>query len=263
MRPPVPPSLTLPPLRRRATGFCLSLLVHALLVALALSDVGRRWVLTRPLGDPHLLRRGGGGGGGGGARVGTGDGGRAHDLTYIMLPAASPTAPPASTRPPVRRPVVVPMQSPSPAPQPARAEPVDTASSVASQSGTPSAEASGAGAAVGAGQGIGAGGGTGGGVGAGTGPARGGEGGRGTAPEPRQLVLPPPDSPKDMRGQQIAVTFFVAADGRVMRLAVTPAIRDGGFARKFEEAMRNYRFRPARSPEGTPVPGSTTLTVSF
>jgi len=76
-------------------------------------------------------------------------------------------------------------------------------------------------------------------------------------------VLPPADYPKDMRGRQVEVTFYVTADGRVDRIDVAPEIRDGGFARKFAEAMRNYRFRPARSPAGAPVPGTTTVTVFF
>jgi TonB family protein len=75
--------------------------------------------------------------------------------------------------------------------------------------------------------------------------------------------LPPPDPPKSLRGRQVAVTFFVAADGRVERVAMAPGISDGDFARKFDETMRNYRFRPARSPEGASVPGSVTITVSF
>lgn len=83
------------------------------------------------------------------------------------------------------------------------------------------------------------------------------------APEPRQLVLPPPDSPKSLRGQRVNVTFFVSVEGRVERVAVAPEISDGSFARKFDETMRNYRFRPARSPQGAPVPGSVTITVSF
>jgi TonB family protein len=66
-----------------------------------------------------------------------------------------------------------------------------------------------------------------------------------------------------MRGHQVEVTFYVTAEGRVDRIAVAPEIRDGGFARKFAEAMRNYRFRPARSPAGTPIPGTTTVTVFF
>ena len=90
-----------------------------------------------------------------------------------------------------------------------------------------------------------------------------GEMGRGSAPEPRQLVLPPADYPKDMRGRQVEVTFYVTADGRVDRIDVAPEIRDGGFARRFAEAMRNYRFRPARSAGGAPVPGTTTVTVFF
>ncbi|HEX5386262.1 MAG TPA: energy transducer TonB [Gemmatimonadales bacterium] len=76
-------------------------------------------------------------------------------------------------------------------------------------------------------------------------------------------MLPPPDAPSSLRGTQVEVTFFVGPDGAVDRVTITPAIRDGGFARKFEETMRNYRFRPARSPAGAPVPGSTTITVSF
>jgi len=77
------------------------------------------------------------------------------------------------------------------------------------------------------------------------------------------MVVPPADPPKSLRGQQVAVTFFVAADGRVERVTVAPEIADRGFAQKFDETMRNYRFRPARSPEGAPVPGSVTFTVSF
>lgn len=77
------------------------------------------------------------------------------------------------------------------------------------------------------------------------------------------MIIPPDDPPKSLRGQSIRVTFWVAADGRVERIAVTPDIPDRGFARRFEESMRNYRFRPARSPAGLPIPGSTTLTVAF
>lgn len=76
-------------------------------------------------------------------------------------------------------------------------------------------------------------------------------------------MLPPADYPKDLRGRQVEVTFYVTADGQVEHIAVAPEIRDGGFARRFAEAMRNYRFRPARSPAGAPVPGTTTVTVFF
>jgi TonB family protein len=66
-----------------------------------------------------------------------------------------------------------------------------------------------------------------------------------------------------MRGRTIAVTFWVNTDGTVERVTVEPEIGDRGFERKLIAVMRNYRFRPARSAEGTPIPGTTTISVTF
>jgi TonB family protein len=66
-----------------------------------------------------------------------------------------------------------------------------------------------------------------------------------------------------MRGRTIAVTFWVATDGRVERVALEPEIEDKGFAKKLAEVMRNYRFRPARAPDGQIIPGTTTVSVTF
>jgi TonB family protein len=77
------------------------------------------------------------------------------------------------------------------------------------------------------------------------------------------VILPPLDYPKTMRGHTIAVTFWVGTDGRVERVELAPEIEDRGFAKKFAEVMRNYRFRPARSPEGVVIPGTTTVSVTF
>jgi hypothetical protein len=66
-----------------------------------------------------------------------------------------------------------------------------------------------------------------------------------------------------MRGRTIAVTFWVASDGRVERVALDPEIDDGGFSKRFSDVMRHYRFRPARSPEGVAIPGTTTVSVTF
>jgi TonB family protein len=82
-------------------------------------------------------------------------------------------------------------------------------------------------------------------------------------PEPRQLILPPLDYPKAMRGRSVAVTFWVTVQGRVERVELDHTLDDRGFQRKFIEVMRNYRFRPARGPEGQAVPGVTTVTVTF
>ncbi|HEU5170395.1 MAG TPA: TonB family protein [Gemmatimonadales bacterium] len=237
--------------RRRGWGLGLSLAAHALLVALLATGMRRDWART-PRPGPIAIVLPGVGGGGGGDRA-----------TYITPPRAPAEA---HLRPrPRERPVVAPPDAvPPPVVQPVTPEPPDTEPSAPSGSAADSSLAVGP---VGPGGGPGGGGGGGGGVGAGTGGGAGrgagGEGGRARPPEPRQLVLPPSDFPRELRGRQVEVTFFVTPDGRVEHVEVVPAIAHGGFARKFDETMRNYRFRPARSPEGAPVPGSTTLTVSF
>jgi periplasmic protein TonB len=126
----------------------------------------------------------------------------------------------------------------------------------------------GSGTGTGGGAGSGQGGGQGSGVGPGTGAAAGPgsaapNGGTALPPEPRQLILPPSDYPKSLRGRTLDVTFWVDARGKVERVEVAPAVGDRGFAKKFEEAMRNYQFRPARSADGRPVPGSITVKVAF
>jgi hypothetical protein len=66
-----------------------------------------------------------------------------------------------------------------------------------------------------------------------------------------------------MRGTTIQVTFFVLADGRVDHVVFGEDIPDRGYAKKLEDRMLAYRFRPARSPQGLPIPGHTTLSISF
>jgi hypothetical protein len=124
-----------------------------------------------------------------------------------------------------------------------------------------------------AGQGPGQGGGTGGGAGGGQGPGSGpgigpgtgtgGDGGRGRAPEPRHLIIPPPDPPKELRDQTIEVTFFILIDGTVDRVAIKPEIKDRKFARKIDETMRGYRFKPALNPSGIPVASTYVQTMRY
>lgn len=248
MRPPVPPSLELRLPRRRLGGpLVLTLLLHLLLIGWLVTGISRS--LERAMAAGHSAATRGGGGGG-----------REHGVAYISLPAAPTPAPTPvrERRPPVvTRPVppaVTPQVLPPPAPAETASAPPTPAAGESTGSGS---QGSGEGAAGGTGTGTGPG------VGPGAGEGTGGGMGRGSAPEPRQLVLPPADYPKDMRGRQVEVTFYVTADGRVDRIDVAPEIRDGGFARRFAEAMRNYRFRPARSAGGAPVPGTTTVTVFF
>jgi hypothetical protein len=66
-----------------------------------------------------------------------------------------------------------------------------------------------------------------------------------------------------MRGVTIDVNFFVLADGRVDDVVFVPEIPDRDYSKKLKNAMRAYRFRPARSPEGQSVPGVAVVKVSF
>lgn len=253
MRPPAVPTLLLPRPRRTVWGGIVSVLLHVGIVALILffrwQDI-MSWDEVTESGDPGS-RKGGGGGGG--------------SLQVVALPAlpraaAAPKVPPPP--PPVvevPEPVVVaPPPPPPPEPVVAVAAPADsTVSSSAGQGGP------GTGGGKGTGTGTGTGSGTGPGSGSGSGPGTGGAGGRERPPEPRQVILPPMDYPRGLRGQTIAVTFWVGTDGRVERVALAPDIEDKGFAKRFSEVMKSYRFRPARSPDGAIIPGTTTVSVTF
>lgn len=69
------------------------------------------------------------------------------------------------------------------------------------------------------------------------------------------------DRPKELQGHVVQVTFWIDAAGKVLRVAVAPDIHDRGYSRKFVEAMVNYRFRPARGPDGFPI--ASTYTIDF
>ncbi|MGH7703325.1 MAG: hypothetical protein ACREMO_09545 [Gemmatimonadales bacterium] len=246
---PAPLNLALPPARRGKGGLAGSLLFHLLLFVLLVPLVDHD--LGRPL--PVANRSPGGEGSGGG------DGGRIAG--YISLPVIRPPAGVATpaAAPPVISPDVV-RTSPS---LPAPGLPAET-TTVAS---IPTGSEPGAGGVAegGAGAGPGEGGRTGGGFGpgAGSGVGAGGQGARGQAPEARQIILPPEDRPKALRGQSVRVTFLVGADGTVLRVDIDPEIQDRGYAKRFIEVMQKYQFRPARAPDGTPITGTTTITVTL
>jgi len=266
-RTPVPLRLSLPDQRRRYGGFVLSLLIHALIIALAVRSGERLWSRTLAPGDPALAAGGGGGGGGGGG----------PRVAYITLPPPTAPAMPRMTpvtpprRPPIQtEPVVAPPPTPAPivpAPIPPSA-PIDTqpAPAVASaptdgMAGT----APGAGPGAGGGTGGGEGPGIGSGRGPGAGPGNGGGGAGGTVrpPELRDLAFPFDTPPKELRGASLAVTFWVRVDGRVDRYEVAPEIADRDYARKFDEVIRAFRFTPARAPDGRTVAGTTTVTFTL
>ena len=234
------------PAQRSRGAMAASVIVHAVLIALTV------WVTTEiaaPRGGAisDALQRATGGGGGGGS------GGSAFAITPPRTTAAAPVEVP---------PVVVPAII-VPPPPPETPEPVATFAQRDTAAGV---LAVGAGGGSGGGQGSGVGPGSGSGTGPGSGGGSGGGvavGREGSPPEPRQFIVPPLEYPKSLRGQTVAITFDVAADGRVTDITVAPPISDRSFSRKFDEVMRSYRFKPARNADGQPVRATIIVEVSF
>jgi outer membrane biosynthesis protein TonB len=249
--------MALPIPRRSRLAWGYALVVHVLLL-LTLVSVVRQG--ERP-DDLDLIDPEEAGGGGGGGRA---------FIVALQAPEPAPTpterVPPVVRRPtpPVKVPVVAPPILPpidTPAPVPA-----DTVTRApADSAGT---KGTGGGAQGGAGTGTGPGSGAGTGPGSGTGRG-GGPGGTGTGtsrargPEPRQLILPPFEFPKSMRGMTIQVTFVVESDGRVSDVVFIPEVPDRGYGKQLEKTMKSYLFRPARSDEGLPIKGATVVHITF
>ena len=243
---------SLRPTRRTAgpASTALSLLLHILLIMLLLVPLRRDFARVLDLGTPGGQRGGGGGGGRGG-------------VAYITLPLPKATprvaVPVAPTNPaPSPVPVVTPSTvSPPPEPVAPVTEPAPQASAA------PPDSAAGAGPGQGGGTGGGTGGGQGPGTGPGSGPGDGGSGGagKGRAPQIRHQPIPPTDVPKELRGVSIRVTLWIAANGKIDRVATDPPIRDHKFADQFTESMLSYRYRPALGPDGTAVASTDTVTI--
>ncbi len=240
----------MPEHRRDRSSWSVALFAHVVLI-LILGAVVREG----PIWDELLQWEESGEPGGGG-------GGRSYSI--VVLPPAAPKEQPRVVVPPVRQPPV-PVVAPPVIPPVATTPPAPPADSVPRPAGDSGSRA-GSGGGTGGGSGSGTGPGTGPGSGPGRGPGTGG-GGSGTslarAPEPRQLILPPFDFPKEMRGTTIQVTFVVESDGKVATVVFSPEVPDRAYAKKLENVMKSYRFRPARSPEGLPVRGATTVHITF
>lgn len=236
--------------RRARLTAAVSLLVHALAIAV-LVRVGLETAEERGRIANALQQAGGGGGGGtGGAE-------------YVLLQAAPPPPPPAeAVEPPLVVPTMVPPTDPEPQLRPEFPVALPDSIPAAGAAGA-AGSGGGAGGGEGTGQGPGQGSGVGPGSGGGSGGGAAGGGRRGTPPESRFLIIPPLDQPRSLRGTSVVVTFHIDARGQVTALEVTPPIRDRGYARKFDEAMRKYEFKPARDADGRAVAGILPVTVSF
>jgi hypothetical protein len=98
------------------------------------------------------------------------------------------------------------------------------------------------------GQGTGTGTGTGTGRGVDSGSGSDGEGSYILPAEANGVIVPPACA----RGE-FTIRFWVEVDGRVSRLEIDPLPRDAGCRRQMIEALKAYRFRPARTRDGRAV----------
>ena len=245
------------PTRRGLLATIVSFLLHALVIYLAIRLTANVVMPDHsPIGDAIQLALGGGGGGGG-------QGGAAFEHPVTRPPPPPPPLP--TPIPPTVVPPPPPVATVTP-PPPALQQPVPPPTTAANPNPSKTDAAAGSGTGSGGGGGSGTGTGTGSGQGPGTGSGSGGGSGSGKGgfpPQPKQMIVPGLDGPKKLHGKTVEVTFHVAADGRVTDISVVPPIEDRAYGRKFDVVMRDYRFTPARDPNGNPVPGVTTIAVTF
>jgi TonB family protein len=284
--------------RSLATGLLSSGAVHALgilvlvvMSSLAILQANATTDLPKPSETPvrlvYLMSPGPGGGGGGGgffeppppppAR-------KKAAMTFARkapspVPPARPRpAPPAREAPPrpepriEQRPIDRPIPTPAPAVQaPVRAiaaDPLDQMIGVPVQNPpAPPSRGPGAGGGVGAGSGLGLGEGRGGGIGPGSG------GGTGGGPYRPGAGIDPPTLVKEVRPSytddarrqaiegDVALEIVVRHDGSVGDVRVRRTL-GAGLERKAIEAVRQWRFRPAKR-YGTPVDVIVDVSVGF
>ncbi len=97
-------------------------------------------------------------------------------------------------------------------------------------------------------------------AGAGAGPGTGDGAGYIFHAAPRTAILPPlARVPGSVAGRTLRVTFWVAADGRVTRVAVDPPITDGAYDREFQRRMMAYQFYPAHTRAGQNITDVVTV----
>jgi periplasmic protein TonB len=249
-----------------------SFLVHAALIALMLMPVA-----TGTLERMELIEQGAGGpgpaGGGGGGTRGTGGDPFRERVRYIPVARPAPAAQTAVETvvpppPPVVEPVLPPQPVPQPVPQPTQPT---VAAAAAAAAPIPGAAVTGTGGGSGndgsAGQGPGSGGGIGSGIGTGRGSGVGPGTGGGTAqanypPTPTEMFLPPLPAPSRVKGFTLIATFEVDERGRVIRMDFTRT-PDRGYNNRLEEVLKNTRFRPGTTPDGTPIRATVQLTYVF
>jgi len=217
---------------RRGPGTLVSVAIHGAIVAIFL------WQSAVYLGE---------GGGGPGVRGGGGGRGRMRAQFFTVPAYAAPRPqvdipdPNAITLPVMTTPVI----------------PMDLARIAVPQPQTtgPTGPATGVGPGTGGGQGTG----QGPGIGSAVGPGIGGDSAYILQPKPLWTTFPFGGKVPASAHGTYSVQFWVAADGRVTKVVIDPLPKDPGFRRDFMERMRDCRFLPAVTRDGTPIAAVATI----
>lgn len=269
-RPPYRPPIGMPARRDSyGVGTIVSLALHGTLLLFILAPFFVATMLAAPPDGAGGAGPAGGGGGGTGGSGGSAAEYRPETLRYIQVSPAPDAAPaaeeaeaePALPLPPPPEPEPEPEPTPPPVservPPATPAEPL--AGSADAQVDLSSAPTPGTGGGTGIDGTRGTGPGSGGGIGSGVGTGTGSADGPGTGGGSGDVYLPFPivqamvyDPPKSVKGDTVRVLFDVDTTGRVLRIDFPPT-RDRGFNQRLLERMREWRFRPAVRPDGTPV----------
>jgi hypothetical protein len=222
----------------RWRGVVVSVLFHALVVALLLVPAVAAVIV-------HTDRRSAGlrglfGGGGGRGRL-------QETLHYLT----TPEPPKVPVKPPPTPPPKPPPPTSSVAPvAPAAAE----TTRVVADGGTPGDSGPGRGGGTGAGEGTG--------VGNGTGPGVGGTGGTKIHARTDFFAIPAGLVPKRPRPFHLHAVFAVTARGDATLLSITKA-DDGDFNRQVRDALMETHFKPATMPDGTPVADTVPIDIDY
>ena len=257
--PPTRPAYRLPvgmPLRDegRRQGVIVSVLVHAIIIALLLMPIvfARTVVARMEQGAGGAGPAGGGGGGRGGIT------GPRESLRFVRV--APEPVPTPTTLPPLPTPVVPVIKPPVPQLPPPTAAPVKAPEEAAVPAPVTAVAATGTGPGTGRDGTTGNGPGSGGGVGSGIGAGRGSGVGPGTGggvqanypPQPIEFFLPPLPPPSSVRGFRFIAEFDVDSTGRVLDFKFSET-RDGDYNRRISSVLRSMRFRPGTRPDGSPL----------
>lgn len=256
-RPYRPPVGIPAPRENRLRGVVVSVLVHALIVALLLIPAVAAVIVHVNRQTAGAAGQRGGGGGGWGQHL-------QESLHFMTSPAPTPTQTPPLKPPPTPPPKPPPAESP---PVPETTKVSEVPNEVGAGQEAPQGREQGQGRGQeGQGQGPGTGGGTGPGrgtgTGNGTGPGTGGTGGTKIHAQTDFFAIPAGVAPTRPRPFHLHAIFAVTVHGDATLLSVNKA-DDGDFNRQIRDALMETHFKPATLPDGTPVADTVPIDIDY